>query len=302
MQITTETLPDEIVTSRLIAAAPSLVFKAYHDASHLAHWWGPQGFTNTIHEFRFHPGGAWRLDMRGPDGSVYPNEWVFEETTPERIAIRHLEPGHGFLLTMSLDAEDGLTRLTWRVSFETAAQREAVELHMTGCNEENFDRLEAELARMTAMKADPRELVISRLIDAPRAKVYQAWTQPELLKQWFRPPPYVTTAAHLDLRPGGMCLVTMRGPDGIDLPNPGVYLEVEENERLVLTDAYTEAWRPAEKPFMTTVLTFADEDGKTRYTARAIHWSLADREAHEAMGFHEGWGIATDQLAALCMK
>lgn len=59
------------------------------------------------------------------------------------------------------------------------------------------------------------------------------------------------------------------------------------------------AWEPSEKPFFTGVLTFEDEGGKTRYTARALHWTVADREAHEKMGFHEGWGQCADQLTAL---
>jgi uncharacterized protein YndB with AHSA1/START domain len=91
----------------------------------------------------------------------------------------------------------------------------------------------------------------------------------------------------------------MRSPEGDEFPNPGVYLEVVENERLVLTDAYTRAWEPSEKPFFTLVLTFEDEGGKTRYTARARHWTVADRENHEKMGFHEGWGQCADQLTAL---
>jgi uncharacterized protein YndB with AHSA1/START domain len=92
----------------------------------------------------------------------------------------------------------------------------------------------------------------------------------------------------------------MRGPDGVEVPNPGVYLEVVPGERLVMTDAYTRAWEPSAKPFMTLILSFADADtGRTHYTARARHWSEADRLAHEQMGFHQGWGVATDQLEAL---
>ncbi|MFU0507119.1 SRPBCC family protein [Pseudaminobacter sp. NGMCC 1.201702] len=152
-----------------------------------------------------------------------------------------------------------------------------------------------------APKSD-RELVLSRLIDAPREKLYRAWTEPELLKQWFAPLPWTTPSAELDVRPGGANLVVMRGPDGTDYPNPGVYLEVVKNEKLVITDAYVKAWEPAEKPFMTLILTFEDEDGKTRYTARALHWTVEDREAHEKMGFHEGWGQCADQLAALVAR
>ncbi|RYD49539.1 MAG: polyketide cyclase [Verrucomicrobiaceae bacterium] len=147
-----------------------------------------------------------------------------------------------------------------------------------------------------------RELTITRHIAAPRAKVYQAWTDPALIVQWFTPPPYVTTRAELDVRPGGASLIVMRSPEGVEIPNPGVYLEVVPDEKLVMTDAYTRAWEPSEKPFMTICLTFEDEGGGTRYTARAIHWTVADREAHEKMGFHEGWGIATDQLAALAAR
>jgi uncharacterized protein YndB with AHSA1/START domain len=151
------------------------------------------------------------------------------------------------------------------------------------------------------MSAD-RELMLTRLIDAPREKVYRAWTDPHLLKQWFAPLPYTTPVAELDVRPGGSAFIVMRGPDGKDLPNHGVYLEVVPNQRLVSTDAYVKAWEPSEKPFMTLILTFEAEGGKTRYTARARHWTVADRETHEKMGFHQGWGICTDQLTALVAK
>ena len=151
---------------------------------------------------------------------------------------------------------------------------------------------------MTDENSD-RELVLTRLIDAPREKLYRAWTDAELLKQWFAPKPWTTPQAELDVRPGGASLVVMRSPDGNDMPCPGVYLEVVPNQRLVFTDAYTSTWQPSQKPFMTVILTFEDEGGKTRYTARVRHWTVADREAHEKMGFHHGWGQCADQLAAL---
>ena len=144
-----------------------------------------------------------------------------------------------------------------------------------------------------------RELVLTRVINAPREKLFRAWTEPELIKQWFTPPPFTVTAVETDVRPGGASLVVMRGPDGVEYPNRGVYLEVVRNERLVFTDAYTSAWAPSEKPFMTACLTFEDIGGSTRYTACVLHWTVADREAHEKMGFHQGWGICTDQLEAL---
>ena len=95
----------------------------------------------------------------------------------------------------------------------------------------------------------------------------------------------------------------MRSPEGKDYPNRGVYLEVVANERLVFTDAFTSAWVPSAKPFMVGTIQLDDlGNGKTRYTATVLHWTAEDREAHEKMGFHEGWGQCTDQLAALAGK
>ena len=153
----------------------------------------------------------------------------------------------------------------------------------------------------TDSPSDP-DLVLIRLIDAPPNKVYRAWTDPELLKQWFAPMPWTTPFAELDVRPGGTSLIVMRSPEGNDMPNSGVYLEVVPNERLVLTDAYTSAWEPSEKPFMTLILTFENQDGKTKYTALARFWTVADREAHEKMDFQTGWIICANQLTALVTR
>lgn len=106
-----------------------------------------------------------------------------------------------------------------------------------------------------------------------------------------------------DVRAGGSSLVVMQSPEGQEFPNPGVYLEVIPNRKLVFTDAYTKAWEPSGKPFMTGILTFeAMGDGKTRYTARVRHWTREDCETHQKMGFDEGWGKATDQLEALLTR
>ncbi len=80
------------------------------------------------------------------------------------------------------------------------------------------------------------------------------------------------------------------------------YLEVVPSQKIVVTDAYTKAWQPLEKPFMTAIITFEDEGGKTKYTARALHWNEADGEQHEEMGFHEGWGQCADQLEESASK
>src|SRR5258708_4661143 len=108
-------------------------------------------------------------------------------------------------------------------------------------------------ASKTTTSTEGLDLVLTRMIDAPPAKVFRAWTEPELQKQWFAPSPWTISKAETDVRPGGSTLIVMRSPEGAEFPNRGVYLEVVKNQRLVFTDVYSEAWVPSEKPFMTVI-------------------------------------------------
>jgi len=147
------------------------------------------------------------------------------------------------------------------------------------------------------------ELSITRIIEASPEKLFRAWTEPALIRQWFTPRPWTTAHVETDVRPGGASRIVMRNPEGQEFPNSGVYLEIVPNEKIVFTDAYTNDWTPSAKPFFTGVITFEDiGGGRTRYTARALHWSATDCEAHAQMGFHEGWGKCADQLAELAAK
>ncbi|MBD9453738.1 SRPBCC family protein [Rhizobium sp. RHZ02] len=144
------------------------------------------------------------------------------------------------------------------------------------------------------------ELVLVREFDAPREKVFKAWTDPVLMKEWFVPRPWTLADVKVDARPGGSNLIVMRSPEGQEFPNRGVYLEIVENEKIVFTDAFTSAWVPSEKPFFVGIILLEDlGNGRTKYTAKARHWTAADKEQHEQMGFHEGWGKCADQLAEL---
>ncbi len=150
------------------------------------------------------------------------------------------------------------------------------------------------------MTPDPNlDLVLEREIDLPIAPLWACWTQPGLLKQWFCPLPWRVTEAEMDLRPGGIFSTLMRGPEGEEHPNLGCFLEVVPERRLVFTDAMLPGFRPAREAFMTGVVVFEPNAKGTRYRAAALHATSEAREKHEAMGFHEGWGKATDQLVAL---
>ena len=288
--------PLTFTNTRILPASPEQIHKAFADAGILANWWGPEGFSSVIHELDFKPGGILKMDMRGPDGTVYPNTYHFESIESERIVFRLPEKPHVFTAEILLEPADGKTKLTWNQTFDDPEEFERVSAFIPACNEQLLDRLALELAVMAPGELD---LVFRRIIEAPAEKVYQGWTDPEMIVKWFTPPPWKTISAELDVRPGGSSFIMMQGPDGKQMPNPGVYLEVIPNKRLVITDAYTEAWKPSAKPFATIDLHFEDLGGKTKYTAIVRHWTMADKEAHEKMGFQTGWGIATGQLEAL---
>lgn len=150
------------------------------------------------------------------------------------------------------------------------------------------------------MTKSNHDLVLSRLLDAPADKLFRCWTDPDLMKQWFAPKPWTTPEVQLDVRPGGASSITMRSPEGQDMPNTGQYLEVVPNRKLSFTDAFTGDWQPSDKPpFMVAVIEFTPDGNKTRYVGTVRHWSEADKKKHEEMGFHRGWGQCTDQLEAL---
>jgi uncharacterized protein YndB with AHSA1/START domain len=146
------------------------------------------------------------------------------------------------------------------------------------------------------------DLVISRLLKAPRAALWRAWTDPDRLKEWWCPRPWVTEVRAFELRPGGAFHTFMSGPDGGTSDNPGCFLEIVPGERIVSTSMLLGGWRPA-TPWMpmTAVITFADEAGGTRYTATAMHPDAASRDRHAQMGFHEGWNLCIDQLEAYAL-
>jgi uncharacterized protein YndB with AHSA1/START domain len=138
----------EFVHSRLIDAPRERVFRAFSDPAHLARWWGPTGFTSTFHTFDLRPGGAWRFVMHGPDGVDYPNESVFVEVlAPERIVFEHLS-GHHFRMTLTFGDVDGKTLVGWRQVFDSAAERQRIAGFVTEANEQNLDRLAAEVLRV----------------------------------------------------------------------------------------------------------------------------------------------------------
>ncbi len=152
------------------------------------------------------------------------------------------------------------------------------------------------------------DLVIERDVSVAADALWRGWTEPELLKEWFCPRPWRVVECEIDLRPGGIFRTVMQSPEGDILPEGiGTYLVVEPGRRLVWTNALGPGFRlqPASADehlgfFFVVDLTLDPlPGGGTRYRAVCTHQTAAAREAHEKMGFHQGWGIALDQLVEL---
>ena len=157
--------------------------------------------------------------------------------------------------------------------------------------------------------AEGHDLVVERTLDAPRDLVWRAWSDPELLKQWWAPRPYQTSECQLELKPGGIFYTRMTGPDGFDSAGTGCFLDVIPGERIVWTSALLPGWRPAAQvedcggfPF-TAIVTLNDAgEGRTLYRAVALHRNQAERDTHAGMGFEQGWGICAEQLGEVAAK
>jgi uncharacterized protein YndB with AHSA1/START domain len=143
-----------LVFDRLFDASREMVWQAWTTPQHIAQWWGPTGFTNSVSEMNVKPGGVWRFVMHGPDGTDYPNKITFIEVVP----LKKLVYAHGgdddkpadFHVTVTFASENGKTRLTMAMLFQTAAARDYV-IREHGAEKganQTLDRLEAHLSTM----------------------------------------------------------------------------------------------------------------------------------------------------------
>jgi uncharacterized protein YndB with AHSA1/START domain len=291
-------LAADVVLTRTFHAPRALVWQVWTDPDHLAKWWGPHTFSNPLVEIDLRPGGALRVDMQGPDGVNAMTGQVREVVAPERFVFTSMleSDGHTYvevLNTVTLTEQHGVTTVTL-VAHVLQAAPEAFE-DLAGMHEgwrQSFERLESQVAT----SASEYEMVVSRLLNAPRELVFDVWTDPRHLGEWWGPVGFTTSTQHMDLRPGGEWIHVMHGPDGIDYPNHTVFIEVNRPSRLVYTnrggDAVTD---PAS--FEATV-TFDEQDGRTRVTMRARFASAAEKaRIMREYGAYEGAHQMFDRLA-----
>jgi uncharacterized protein YndB with AHSA1/START domain len=277
-QMAVTTSPEhELVITRLFDAPRELVFECWTEPEHLRHWQGaPRGFTVTSYESDIRPGGFFRICMRSPEGVESWLEGGYREMVkPARLVFTHAwldankKPGKETLVTITLTERDGKTELTLRqTGFPSVESRNG---HKYGWS--------SALDVMADYLAEPfhearRAIVVTRLFDAPRNLVFDAFTDPKQVGRWWGPRGFTTTTYEMDVRPGGVWRLVMHGPDGVDYPNKITYREIAKPERLVYDNG-----NPGEPGFFRTTVTFADRGGKTELTMRMVFQSVAEREA-----------------------
>lgn len=140
---------NEIISKRKFNVPVELLFKAWSQPQHLKEWWGPDGFTNTFYEFDFRPEGKWRFTMYGPDGKNYENESVFEIIREnELIVFNHISKPE-YKATVKFESNgDSNSSLVWKMDFVTEKAFKSLKDIVTEKNEENLNRIEAELEKM----------------------------------------------------------------------------------------------------------------------------------------------------------
>ena len=145
--------------------------------------------------------------------------------------------------------------------------------------------------------AASRELAITRIFDAPRERVFQAWTDPKQVAQWWGPKGFTNPVCDMDVRPGGALRIVMRGPDGTDYPMIGVFREIVPPERLVFTNIAVDA-KGTHLLEGLTVVTFAEAGGKTKLTLHTSALGLVAAAAAKLEGMEAGWTQSIDKLEA----
>ena len=282
----------DLVITRVFNAPRSLVWKAWNDPAHIEQWWGPKGFTNPRCEWNPRPKGSIRIDMRGPDGTVYPMNGVFDEIVePERMVFRTAaldengKPMFEVLNTAEFAEQGEKTKLTLQLRVLTTTAR--APQHLKGMEmgwNQSLDRLtdflsdglaDNSASSGVARLVGDREIACVRIVDANRDLVWQMFTDPAHLPHWWGPRGFTTTIQEMDVKPGGTWRLVMQGPDGRNYPNKITYREVVKPERLVFEHTPGHGDEPVSHQ---TMIVFTAQGDKTRIDFRMTFKTTEQRD------------------------
>ncbi|MDD1661199.1 MAG: SRPBCC domain-containing protein [Methanomicrobiales archaeon] len=311
-----------LVITRFFDAPRDLVWKAWTEPGRFMHWWGPAGFTSPLAKIDLRVGGKVLACMRSPDGKDFWSTGTYREIVPqERIVTTDSfadEKGNvvsashygmkgawpmELLITVTLGEENGGTRLT--LQHEGFPDRENRDLAGAGW-EQSFDKLawyladEATFLPGTRIIAEPGKLTITiiRVFDAPREKVFRAYTDPKLIPLWWGPERYATTVERMEARTGGSWRYIQRDAGGNEFAFHGVYHEITSPLRIV--DTFEFEGMPGH--VMLEVADFRERGGRTKVTGLAVFQTVGDRDGMAASGMEEGVKESTERLARLLLR
>ena len=301
----------ELSISRVLNAPVELVWEVFIKPEHIKNWWGPNGFTNTIHKMEVKPGGVWDFIMHGPDGTNYPNKSVFKEVVPySLIVFEHYAPN--FTTTINFIAEGKKTLIKWHMLFESKELFETVVKNHKADKglEQNIEKLEKYLSSSTTSVADPKPFLVTRILNAPIDLVFKAFSEAKHLAQWWGPKGFDIEVNKLEFKPGGVFHYSMKMPDGNKMWGKFVYHEIAAPGKIVFVNSFSdENGNITRAPFspswpleVMNTLTLVNDNGKTILTLAGGPINASDEEretfAKAFDSMQQGFGGTFDQLEA----
>ena len=306
----------QLVIARTFDAPRERVWKAWTDNEQTKRWWGPKGFTAPFIKIDFRVGGKYLFCMRSPEGKDYWSTGVYREIVPmdKFVATDSFADAKGKVVPASyygMDADFPL-ELLWTVTFEDLGGKTKMTLRhsgfpagpaRTGAEQgwgESFEKLAASLTEGSSgtefvTHRATRQLVMTRVFNAPRRRVFQAYTDPKLIPKWWGPRNQTTKVDVMEVRKGGKWRYVSRDTDGTEFAFRGEYKEVAPPERLVSTFE----WEGMPGHIIDEVATFEDLGSRTRLTVTSQFASLEDLEGMLASGMESGARETWDRLAEL---
>jgi len=294
----------ELIFMRILNAPRELVYKVWTVPEHVAHWWGPNNFTNTIREMDVRPGGVWSLVMHAPDGSNYPNRIQYLEVLKnERLTYTHGsgdpdDPGQ-FHVKVTFESHGNKTKLSIRAIFTSADALDQVikESGIIEGSRQTMNRLEAYLEKTTT-EFVKYKLVITRILDAPQKLVFSAFADSSLVSQWWGPKGFTNPVCEIDASIGGTISILMKGPDGTIYPMSGFYKDISAPDKLTFTASGLDESGQAVLENLNTII-LATQGHKTILTIQVQTMNYTRDGIQYLQGMEEGWNQSIQKLIDL---
>ncbi|OPY44781.1 MAG: hypothetical protein A4E47_01311 [Methanosaeta sp. PtaU1.Bin028] len=311
----------DLVITRIFDAPRELVWRAWTEPERSMLWWGPKGFTTPVFRIDLREGGEYLNCMRSPDGKDFWSKGVYREVVvPKRLVMTdsfadekgntvhasHYGMSKAFPLEMQIivkfDELNGGTKLTLRhIGIPSGTDSEGAR---QGWNE-SFDKLEEYLQieePIASVKEVPtfefpsdREVVITRIFDAPREMVFKASTDPDLIPNWWGPRDLITTVEKMDFRPGGAWRFVQRDKDGHIHAFNGIYREIVPPER----EVHTFEFEGMPGHMIIEESTFEEFVGGTKLVIRELFQTAEDRDGMFNSGMKQGATESMNRLEEL---